>query len=320
MSKVLNYRMFNKIKETNVINEGISFSCSHLSDDNQMSIDWDNDTETDIVKLANPRKTNPSKLSTVTTYAGYSLENVKLPNESEKHNLKRCFSEYSKNWGSISHDDLKNLIDATYPSELKGANIKVLFVMGSSAPLAANMAEALKELYYPKAKIVDIMKAYYGIDPDNMIDWEKYDKADATTQKNIQTWLRKFKSSTDKEGVAIPSELEYSGYIKKSSGLQSGGRNLLQDGHMIDDYIISSIKDEMSNWLRDTKGADFKVMNASMPSFLTLDDLIIAGSTMRGALSNVLSAMSSTKSNIEMVEVAKRNMFGYVLFSYGSRF
>jgi len=331
MSGVLNYNMFSKMSSLNKsVNEGISFSCNHLSNGNQMSIDWDNDKTTDIVKLANPRKTKPGRLSSVQTWAGYSLENVNIPNEPNRHNLKRCFSEYSKNWGSISHDDLKNLINASYPSELKNANIKVLFVMGSSAPLAANMAEALKELYYPKAKIVDIMKAYYA-DPDNMIDWDKYNTSDETTQRNVNTWLKKFKSKIEtlepdpetgeeRWNVTDPPRIKHTGLIKKSTGLQSGGRNLLKPGHTIDDYIIKSIRDEMSEWLDKSGGSDFRIMNANMPAFLTLDDLIIEGSTMRGALSNVLNAMSSTSSDIKMVDVAKRNMYGYVLFSYGKRF
>jgi hypothetical protein len=326
MSNILNYNLFKKLNVSNVksLNEGISFSCEHIegSDSNNMNVNWDSDSDLDVVKLANPRKTVPSNLSSIRTYAGYVLEDVKLEGEPGRHSVKKCFSEYVKNWGSLSQDDLKKLISRTYPEDLKNRKVKVLFVMGSSAPLSANMAEALKELYYPDAKIIDIMKAYYGIDPDDIVDWDKYEQADARTQSMIRTFVNSFKSTYDEDGNRIPPQRDFTGYIKKSSGLQSGARSILNPGHMIDEYIIKSITSEMEEWNSQYSNQDFRIKQANMPSFLVLDDLIIQGSTMRGAMSNVLSAISSNKSGISksLSEIAKTNIFGYVLFTYGTRF
>ena len=326
MRSILNYNLFRKLNESGVksLNEGISFKCNHINDveSPEMKIDWSSDNIDDVVKLANPTKTSPGTLSSIRTYAGYALENVKLEGEDPRHSLKKCFSEYAKNWGSISHQDLKKLIDRTYPEDLKRKNVKVLFVMGSSSPLSANMAKVLKELYYKDAKIIDIMKAYYGIDPDDIVDWEKFEKADDRTKSMIRTFVNSFKSTFDDNGNRIPPQRDFTGYIKKSAGLQSGARSLLNPGHVIDDYIIKSISNEMQHWESYYTKSDFRIKSANIPSFLVLDDIIIQGSTMRNAMSEVLRAISSKKSglNSSLMNIAKTSIFGYVLFSYGTRF
>ena len=116
---------------------------------------------------------------------------------------------------------------------------------------------------------------------------------------------------------------DFTGKIKKSSGLQSGARDLLKPGHSIDDYVMKSIKDEMVEWREEAKTArNSAIAIESIPSFLAVDDIIIQGSTVRGALSEVVKSISSLKSGIpqSLQNMARSNIFGYVLFSYSDRF
>lgn len=325
MAGVLNYNNFIRFKgEGNLsLTEGIRYECNDPSKrehGGKIEIDWNQDSEFDVVKLSPPSPTKSSRISRVETFAGYVLENPSFPNEPNRHSTKRCFSEFIKNWGSISQEDLKNLIDLTYPDELKSANVKLLFVMGSSAPLSANIASALKEMYYREAKIIDIMKAYYGADVEDIVDREKYSQADPTTRSMIDTFVGGFKSKWEDDGTRIPPKNKWEGYIKKSSGLQSGARSILKPGHMIDDYIISSIRSEMSNWFKKYSGGDYRISRANTPHFLAVDDIIIAGSTMKNAISMILGALSNPNNQIEASKIAETNTHGYVLFSYGNRF
>ena len=168
---VLNYRLYNLVKgiepkwlnSFNRTNEGVKFIESETG--KEIQIDFNSDEEGDIIKLANPISTRISRFDKVPTFAGYSLE---------KNPKSASFIEYIKNWESISDTELRALIDHTYPNELKKINVRVLFVTGSSSPMSARIAEALKEMYYKKARIVDVMKAYYGADIKNAIDWKRF--------------------------------------------------------------------------------------------------------------------------------------------------
>lgn len=310
---ILSYEIFNKINnlshEWNLISskltEGITFdpdSRSYLNSD--IKIDYDTDTEEDIVKLAEPRNTIPTRLNKIPTFSGYVLEKLKE---------KKLFSEYMKEWESISDSDLNSLINHTYPSELKDKQVKVLFVTGSGSPLASRIAESIKSLYYPKAKIVDVMKAYYGSDMRDIIDKERYEKADPVTKKEIDTFIKANSGS-------------FKGLVKKSGGLRSGSRRLLKPGHMIDDYIIDSIKDtqeEYASYFKRSTSSNSVNMNALIkmkPSYLLVDDLIIEGSTMRGIFKMMIDAISNNKSDIPLLNNITSSLYGYTLFSYRSKF
>tara|TARA_Y100000389_G_scaffold195186_1_gene226227 strand:+ start:12502 stop:13497 length:996 start_codon:yes stop_codon:yes gene_type:complete len=328
MKKILGFNNYFLLKDINGeienINEGIKFTCTHTEETEEVIVDYDiedkvinkttydydidytNDTPDDIVKLANPSPTRSSKLSGIQSWAGYNLEDPVI----DGHNIKNCFSKWSKEWESFSDKELKELIDYSYPQELKSKNVKVLFVMGSGSPMSARLADALKTLYYPTAKIVDIIKAYYGSDARDIVKWDKYKTKTEKTKKMIDSYLNKISK-------------DFTGKIKKSSGLQSGARDLLKPGHSIDDYVMKSIKDEMVEWREEAKTArNSAIAIESIPSFLAVDDIIIQGSTVRGALSEVVKSISSLKSGIpqSLQNMARSNIFGYVLFSYSDRF
>jgi len=272
-----------------------------------MNINYSEDSEDDVVKLKNPRLLKHSVMANVVAYGGYKLEDLK-GDIYRGHNTKTCFANYIKELGSISNDDLKTLIEKTYPDVLKNSNVLIIFAMGSSSAMSINIAEALKELYYPNAKIVDIIKAYYGKDPDNMVDWGKYNKTDKATKSAIDAFVNKHKSSS-KNNIEVKAKREFSGFIKKSAGLQSGPRYILKPGHLIDLTILKSIQDTfMSN--RDA-------------TYLTVDDIILKGSTMRSALENVVNAVISDRDIIRNSDDKKKvihNLKGYVMFSLMDRF
>lgn len=307
---VLNYHLYNMVKgiepkwlnSFNRVTEGIKFIESE--DSNEIQIDFNNDSEDDIVKLENPIETRISRFDKVPTFAGYSLE---------KNPKSASFIEYIKSWESISDTELRALIDHTYPNELKKINVRVLFVTGSSSPMSARIAEALKEMYYKKARIVDVMKAYYGADIKDIIDWDKYEGSDPKTKKMIDSFLRS-------------GSKDFKGYIKKSGGLQSGARKILKPGHTIDDYIITSISDEYSKWMEMVKdrSIDQRVKLTNRPHFMLVDEFVIQGSTVLGIfrqLSDSLNkAAKEQRIDRSTLEFLKFSLHGYVMFTQGSRF
>lgn len=311
---ILSYEIFNKIKGLNSgwnsisqeIKEGITFNSGERSYlDSDIQIDYENDTDDDIVKLAQIRERKPSRLNKILTFSGYKIENLK--------DKKKQFSEYMKEWESISDSDLASLINHSYPDELKNKPVQVLFVTGSGSPLASRVADSLKSLYYPKAKVVDVMKAYYGIDMKNIIDQDAYEKADPETKRMLDIFIKNNSSS-------------FSGLIKKSSGLKSGVRRLLKPGHAIDSYIIQTIEDTQKEYEQyfsnNASNSNISMNNLvkMSPSYLVVDDLIIEGSTMRGIFKMMIDSISNNQKSIPLLNNVLSSLYGYALFSYSNRF
>jgi hypothetical protein len=153
------------------------------------------------------------------------------------------------------------------------------------------------------------MKAYYGVDVNSMVDWDEYKKADDTTKKEIDTFLNTRRERGDFEG-----------YIKKSSGLRSGSRRLLKPGHMIDDYITSTITSDYKEFAEviSKHGKDFRVVAAARPKYLIVDDTIIEGSTLGSIFEKYKNAINKL-TDVNAVKYAITSTVGYCLFSHGSR-
>jgi len=179
--------------------------------------------------------------------------------------------------------------------------------------MSSRIAESLKEMYYKNARIVDVMKAYYGADIKNAIDWEKYKNAHPKTQKMIDSFIRS-------------GSKDFSGYIKKSGGLQSGARKILNPGHMIDDHIVSNISNEYDNWFKMIKDPkyDSRVTYAARPNFMLVDEFVIQGSTVLGIFrelsDSLIRASREGKINRSILEFIRYSLHGYVMFTQGSRF
>lgn len=318
--RALPFNVFSKLSSlvsdwTNLsvsLTEGVSMS------NGEIGVNFKEDGDRDVIKLVNPKPLTPAKKEGVPVFRGFYLERVPEKEGAYGDGTKSFMSEIKK-WGAISDENLSQLIALTFPQKLADSNVKLIFVSGSSDPLAARIAETLKRDYYPNCKIIDVMKKYYGIDPMNIIDWEKYDKADPVTQHNLDVYLKQFSSTFTRTGVRIPPKSEFSGYIKKSAGLQSGGRRLLKAGHEMDEWIIQNIQREEEDWVKNYLN-DPKVTQSlalkNHPTYLFVDDTIIEGSTLRGIFKEMLNMADSSRFNKNTGEMVKRSIFGYCLFSW----
>ena len=284
----------------NKLSEGIRLIGSSID------VDFQSDKEGDIVKLNPPTTINPVRKEGIPTYRGYYIE---------KSDDRGRFMKLVKQWGAVDINNLKALIDLNFPNELLKKKVEIIFITGSSDPLAANIAKAIQELYYPDCKIIDITKKYYGNDINSIIDWEKYEKSDPTTKAMIDAYLKQFKYG--KTLADTPDEW-FEGYIKKSSGIQSGARRLLKAGHTVDDYIISNIIDSEEKW-RSEYMSNPNVNPAAKlqyrPNYLIVDDTIIEGSTLKGIFKTVLDTLDSSLIKSKIGELAQRSIYGYCLFS-----
>ena len=367
MNNVLSYKLFNYTKGTSPrwfkygeLNEGINFTPGNDDVNPKMSIDWNSDTPEDVVKLANVKRINATKMDGMFTFGGYVLDD----NDSERgKDIKLKFAEWSKKEDSLSDDELKSLIDYTYPQKLKEQNISILFAMGSSSPLSYRMASALKELYYPKAEIIDIMKAYYGIDPRDTIDWDAYDEyrlgylertanEEPTRKKEVASYLStasghdarrgqfqyqniediddpdeidRYASSLDAERNRLASieKRKFKGHIKKGGTARSGifRDKLLKPGHDIDEFITDSIIKVLDKWKEDRLTLNPNIAVRYSPKFLTVDDVIVKGSTITRAMRILRSKIEKDpKMSTSDIEQFYRSMYGYVLFSFSNRF
>lgn len=314
---LLSFDIFSKLSEfasgwTRLINtkanEGIS-----VNDQNKVNVDFEKDDENDVVRLETAKELKSSKKEGVPVYIGYSAKAAKTADEKMR---RAKFLETVKKWGAIDEENLKALIDRTYPQELRemGRSVKLIFITGSSEPLAANIASALKEMYHPDAKVVDALKKYYGVDVKSIIDWEAYAKADETTQEMIDSYLR---------GASYRGDLRnmprwiFDGYIKKSAGLKSGARRILKPGHSIDQMIIDEINTVESEWRKKTyanPNINVNMQLKLLPKYLVVDDTVIEGSTMKGIFREFMSPKISGSINSAVGRIEDR-LYGYAVFT-----
>jgi hypothetical protein len=295
-SKLTDYSFLRKPESAwgkieSILNEGLGMEGENIK------VDFDQDQANDVVRLNPARQLKDLKKAKVPVYRGYALEKVEE---------RRAFMRRVKQQDAISQEDLEKLIAMTFPKELADRKVQLIFTTGSSDPLALNVAETIQSLYYPNAKIIDVMKKYYGADISDIVDQEAYDRADPVTRGMIDQYLAGRRAG-------------FQGYIKKSSGLKSGARRILKPGHTIDDYIIDNIQRVEDEWsekfLRD-KSINPSVAFKFRPGYLFVDDIIIEGSTLRGIFNQMMDAVMSGKLDVSARQMASSSIFGYCLFSY----
>jgi hypothetical protein len=200
------------------------------------------------------------------------------------------------------------------------------------------IANTIKSLFYPRAKVSDILKRYY-YSPLDIVNWTAYMKADKITREQFDSYLKNHVSSywngrealawSEKTGQPIAqwpgsenfsksgaNTSNFTGYIKKSSGLRSGSRTLLNPGHHIDDLIVNTIRDaktayqELANDPRYSK--DFRMLAINTPNFLIVDHMILGGTTLKG----IVSTLSNKLSEVGLSDQYK-NVSTYSLIKYG---
>jgi len=303
MKHVLSYSQF--------LTEGI-----RLDSTGKPEINFTSDQPDDVVKLVNAPEAgsiNPRTGAKVARYYGYVMDEV---GEDAKKQLMQALKEE----GGISQSDLDQLIAKTFPGALQNKNITHIFVAGSTSPLAVSIAESIKSQFFPKAKVIDILKKFYQT-PIDMVDWEAYTRADRTTRKNFDSYLKKFVEEwnapaalawSQETGEPIwnwPKLKDYSdpvyqsptpsfsGNIKKSSGLMSGSRGLLKAGHSIDSSILNAIGAAESEYekLFKSRNADMRVLATNAPKYLIVDDMMLGGTTLRGIVDELEKSLNSSR-------------------------
>jgi hypothetical protein len=115
---------------------------------------------------------------------------------------------------------------------------------------------------------------------------------------------------------AAPSQSNFTGYVKKSSGLRSGSRILLNPGHHIDDLIVNTIRDSKKAYQQLAEDPryrkDFRMLLINTPNFLIVDDMILGGTTLRG----IVSALATRLAEVGLADQTK-NVSTYSLIKYG---
>jgi hypothetical protein len=240
----------------NVINEGVT-----LNNDDILNINIIKSTDTPEDPFFINRDKKFVKKGGISTYYGIS------PNPSLSGNLVTTVYNNTKDINDISAENLNKLILLTAPS----ISVDYIISLPSSAGLNSLLLNALQQKYkvLDKNILSNISKIEYFI--DNMVNQERYLKADPTTQKMTDTWTRSLKKCYP-DNPKMP--------IKKSSsrksghpGLQSGARGLLNPVYAI---------------------------NQEVPTFgriLVVDDFLIGGTSLREVY-NILISKGVPKENI----------------------
>jgi len=161
----------------------------------------------------------------------------------------------------IDQNELMKLVIMTSPS---GADVKYIVALPSSSGLNKRISEVLKQKYrMSDDRVLDkISKIEYKI--DDMVNRERYDKADPTTRKIMDTWIRGLKKKYGEDAVLT---------IKKSAdpstghpGLQSGARRLLNPTYNVGEDLPKNGK------------------------ILIVDDFMIGGSSVAEIADSLVSA------------------------------
>ena len=292
-------------------------------------INFEYDSPDDIIKLANaPNAKFNTYNNKVKMYSGYIMEKA---HGEEKVELMDLLKEPE----SITDSDLKRLIKSTYPTNMIGIKVELIIPAGSSSTLALRIANTIKELYYPKAKVIDILKRFYTI-PMSIVNWEEYLRADPTTREQLDSYLKNHVSSywngpaaldwskqtgehienwPGMENFKTSQSTEFTGFIKKSSGLRSGSRKLLNPGHNVDEYIINTIEaanDVFNTLKKGLKSADsYSIAAANTPYFMIVDDMMLGGTTLKGIVDNITATLKEQNLTQPLENISTYSLIKY---------
>lgn len=178
-----------------------------------------------------------------------------------------------KNESNISYEDIKFVVQNTGPYKIP---YDFIISIPSSSSLNRTVSSVFKQLNPNKAcKIITLENALYTVDA--MVDEEKYQKADPTTKKMVDTYIKRLTKlyGLEKELPIKVSPNPETGH----PGLQSGARSLLKN----------KFKDEV---------ADFISKNVKV---LVVDDILVSGDTLQQAFTL-----------LENKKINKSNMTGFV--------
>jgi len=298
-------------------------------------LDFEQDSPDDIVKLANAPAAGSSNYrvadAKVQMYHGYAMEKA---DGSQKVQLMDAL----KKPDAISDEDLTKLVKLTYPDNLVGRRVDVIIPAGSSSPLALRIAETIKNLYYPNAKVIDVLKRFYA-DPLAIVNWEAYAKADTITREQLDSYLKNHVAGywngpaaiawSERTGQPIQEwpgmenaktsqGTDFTGFIKKSSGLRSGSRRLLNPGHHVDDYILDAFKSAAQSHQALIKNPKYNklrsVITTGTPYFMIVDDMLVGGTTLKGIVDSISAKLSD-----ENLKAYSKYISTYSLLKYSGK-
>jgi hypothetical protein len=318
------------LKYSQFLNEGIK-----MGQHGQPEIDFSADSPEDLIKLQDAPEAGVTrstiKANKIPMYYGYVMQDGEAEKKSE-------LMDALKRQDSISDGELTQLVKETFPRDLINKRIEFVIAAGSSSPLAMRIASTIQKLFYPKAKVADVLKRFY-YSPLDIVNWPAYMKADKITREQFDSYLKNHVASywngkeamawAEKTGLPIdqwpgsedfskaaPSQSNFTGYVKKSSGLRSGSRILLNPGHHIDDLIVNTIRDSKKAYQQLAEDPryrkDFRMLLINTPNFLIVDDMILGGTTLRG----IVSALATRLAEVGLADQTK-NVSTYSLIKYG---
>lgn len=246
-----------------------------------VKMDPDYDLHIDVVKSSDNAKEDdfiinrakqPKKIGNMPVYYGFSPNSAKPKDDNE---LTKIFNNVKKNNQLIKDEELYKLVLLTAPQENRPDKIITLY---SSSDLNNRLSKALAKKYNLASEegepFSTTKKRLYT--PKEMIDREAYEKADPTTRKMVDTFVRCLEK---KFGADAKLNIKKSGY-DGVCGLQSGGRRLLNPTY-------------------DLEGMELNKYS----KVLVVDDFLVSGSSLREVFSVLVNDIG----------VSPKNIYGYTL-------
>jgi hypothetical protein len=177
------------------------------------------------------------------------------------------------NINSESTENLKKIVINSSPH----LPITHLIAVNSKHPLVKVIVDVLKVKYRSTLKGSSHTKKVEYSEAWDMVNAEKFSKADPITQNMVRSWI-----NCVEKNFTPPYTINKSG-INGKCGLQSGARGLLNHSH------------------------DAQINDVTNNKYLVVDDVIIGGSTFKDIFGSLLKN--------SYINVNNKNLFGYTLIN-----
>ena len=224
--------------------EGVQYN----SETNEFNIKFIKGEDNEQDDLSINRDKDYSKKHHYSVYYGLYPKSEKARDAAEK-------LKFFKNIEGQNLENLNKIIILTTPS----VHFENIILVESSKPLNQYIADIIVKKYrIPSNNIIKLNKKLYP-NIDSIVNKERYDRADPTTQQMLRSYLNtlKKKLGSDAKNISISkSGAELVG------GLQSGARRLLNSTFVLDNVSINKNH-----------------------KYLVVDDIFIHGSTMEETFS-----------------------------------
>lgn len=244
-----------------------------VKDDSKMDVDVvaksDDPVEDDFIINRSQQST---KIGKIKVYYGFKVNPNKNISQSE---VTKIFNNIKARNSAISDEELYKLVVLTAPRE---SQIQKLIVLSSSSDLNSRLSDALSKKYNTPAEPFTTKKILYNT-PKDVVNWEVYRKADPTSRKTIDTYVRSLEDIHGKNPEK-PFSIKKSGYEidgKTKAGIQRGVRRLLNPV-----YDLSGLNPE-------------EIQNKKI---LVVDDFLVQGTSFKEVFSTLVNDFGVDENNI----------------------